>query len=68
MKTPFSSVLPLAYALYAGLVLFAAFSAWRFGWGGGDTIDEKTGPRSVRDNRGSFRSHYIWSDRYTGGK
>lgn len=57
-----------AYTLLGfGVVLFVAW-AYAQGWGGSDADDVHDVPRTVRDNPGSFRSHYIWRDGYIGGK
>jgi hypothetical protein len=54
-----------AYAL-AVLIVYAAacFRGWSF-----TSVDEvKDVPRTVRENPGSYRSHYVGTHHYTGGK
>jgi hypothetical protein len=38
------------------------------GWSMLPTREERAGPRSVRDNPGAYRSPYVGTGRYTGGK
>jgi hypothetical protein len=56
------------YKIYAGAV--AAFAAWAIWTGWWLTPVEKFSgvPRSVRDNPGSYRSHYANYRRHYGGK
>lgn len=50
-----------------GVVLCLLWAVWRGWWL--TPVDKLTGvPKSVRDNPGSYRSHYSHYHRYTGGK
>jgi hypothetical protein len=55
----------LAYGLAVlGLVGWAEYSGWSF-----SRVNEiRNVPKSVRDNPGSYRSHYLGYPRYFGGK
>ena len=46
-----------AYVVFGGLVLAALTWAHYTGWGPGDVTEAK-GPKTVRDNPGSYRSTY----------
>ena len=57
--------------------VFSIFSLFMIGWSGwtqmrgwGDaSVNEgKVAPKSIRDNPGSYRSHYGYVPRYAGGK
>ena len=57
------------YTLFVALVLAFVAYAYSASWGFGDDADEvRNVPGSVRDNPGVFRSHYIYTGHYSGGK
>lgn len=48
-----------AFAVFGGLVL-ALFGAWNvFGWTLTDEHEKHPVPKSIRDNPGAYRSHYV---------
>lgn len=57
------------YLLYGLAVLgMLAFAEYR-GWSPFNNAGRReTVPRSVRDNPGAYRSHYVGTGRYIGGK
>lgn len=57
------------YLLYGLAVLgMLAFAEYR-GWSPTNSAGRReTVPRSVRDNPGAYRSHYVGTGRYIGGK
>lgn len=59
----------LKYLLYGLAVLgLLAFAEYR-GWSPTNrTGRSETVPRSVRDNPGAYRAHYVGTGRYIGGK
>jgi len=56
------------YLLYGGaLSAWMAYVEWK-GGGFSQVTRLQNVPRSVRDNPGSYRSHYSYIPRYVGGK
>jgi hypothetical protein len=56
------------YLLF-GLLVLAGFGAAEFrGWTLLRASETRVGPRSVRQNPGSYRSIYVGGSRYRGGK
>jgi len=56
------------YMLYGlALVGFTGWTQYR-GWGAMSVNEVRNVPKSVRDNPGSYRSHYGYHPRYFGGK
>jgi hypothetical protein len=59
------------YVLYAlGVLGLYGAAEWR-GWGSSKVSESRTNPRTLRDNPGSYRPHYIYvggSRRNRGGK
>jgi hypothetical protein len=56
------------YLIY-GIALLAFMGAAQFlGWSLGSLNQERSAPRSIRDNPGAYRSSYGGYSRYTGGK
>ena len=49
------------------LVGFTGWTQFR-GWGAMSVNEVRNVPKSVRDNPGSYRSHYGYHPRYFGGK
>lgn len=62
---------PSLYLVY-GLVVLGLYGAAEWlGWGPSSARENRTNPRTLRDNPGSYRPHYIYvggSRRYRGGK
>ena len=57
-----------SYSIYAALVTLSCVWALWTGWWT-TPVEKVTGvPKSVRDNPGSYRSHYSSYHRYYGGK
>lgn len=56
------------YAVYSLLVLWALAAAEYWGLGVSDVDEIKDVPKSVRENPGSYRSHYAYRQRHYGGK
>ena len=56
------------YLTYGLLLLGLAGVAEYRGWSMNSVNELKNVPRSVRDNPGSYRSHYAGYSRYIGGK
>jgi hypothetical protein len=61
LKHPFYLVYGLA------LLSFTGWTQYR-GWGSMMINEVKNVPKTVRDNPGSYRSHYGYHPRYFGGK
>jgi hypothetical protein len=61
MKHPF-------YLIYGVLLLSAASLAEYRGWSFLSVNEYKNVPKSVRDNPGAYRSHYMYYPRHVGGK
>ncbi len=56
------------YLIYGLLVLgFVGFAEYR-GWTLSSVDEGKVPPKSVRDNPGSYRSHYVFFPHHIGGK
>ena len=56
------------YTIYGALVLtFAAFAQYQ-GWSLTKVNEVRNIPKTVRDNPGAYRSHYLMYPRYVGGK
>jgi hypothetical protein len=56
------------YLVYGSLLL-ALTGMWQYrGWSVTPATEVKGVPKSVRDNPGSYRSHYGYVPRYFGGK
>jgi hypothetical protein len=61
MKHPF-------YLIYGVLLLSAVSVAEYRGWSFLGVNEVKNVPKSVRDNPGAYRSHYMYYPRHVGGK
>ena len=61
MKHPF-------YLLYGVLLLAIVSWAEYRGWSFLRVNELKNVPKSVRDNPGAYRSHYVYYPRHVGGK
>lgn len=51
----------------AVLAIFMGWATWT-GWSFADIDEVKSVPKSVRDNPGAYRAHYVSHMRYHGGK
>jgi hypothetical protein len=59
----------MAYLVYGLLMLTGAgYLNYRGVGGWADVTEVKNVPKSIRDNPGSYRSHYRFLPRYYGGK
>ncbi|MBL8295173.1 MAG: hypothetical protein JNN08_25230 [Bryobacterales bacterium] len=59
----------MAYLIYGLLMIGGAGYLNYRGTGGWTSVTElKNVPKSIRDNPGSYRSHYSYLPRYYGGK
>ncbi|HEU0014313.1 MAG TPA: hypothetical protein VFQ45_11550 [Longimicrobium sp.] len=56
------------YLLFGLAVLGLLSLAENRGWSMMSTREARQTPRSVRDNPGAYRPHYIGTGRYVGGK
>ncbi|MEO7145227.1 MAG: hypothetical protein ABI165_17165 [Bryobacteraceae bacterium] len=56
------------YLTYSLLLLLTVATAEIRGWGFTHVNQLKNVPKTVRDNPGSYRSHYGFYPRYFGGK
>ncbi|MBM3810413.1 MAG: hypothetical protein FJW20_02135 [Acidimicrobiia bacterium] len=55
----------MAYGLLT--ILLSGYTQYR-GWGNISTNELRNVPKTIRDNPGSYRSHYGYIPRYAGGK
>ncbi len=56
------------YMIYGVLLLsFVSFAEYR-GWSFLSVNEMKNVPKSMRDNPGAYRSHYMFYPRHVGGK
>jgi hypothetical protein len=56
------------YRVYAAVVVILFAFVQFTGWASTDTDEVPGVPRTVRDNPGSYRSHYSSHAHYSGGK